>query len=547
MRRPWDLHGEKLAVSRRRLLLFELLGFFILALLVFMTRGPERGPAPAPRSETSRAANDSTRLEAADSDPEPAIDSTAQAPALPEREPVVAATGSLLVHLSRPDGAWVGPAAEVRFFVDGIERPARNGDPPFEHRLDGLVPGSPEIRVELPGYWHDGTRVEVVAGQAREEDLIVFSPNYVSLVVETADGAGIETLAENFQMSREELIASSFSVSASNPAAPLREPYRLRLLEITDSTARGLPAHSVGLLRFHPPPPCVLELRFCGLIVGTQSVPHGSRCVRFVLDEALVAACFARVRVRIISSESGAPLTDALASLYDAIAARQRADLQELWPDAQGLIVFERVLPGDHEFVALREDLSAFQSRVHVERGEDLDLGSVSLDCGPALAVRVVGEKGEPVRAVVDLLFVEPGRSLQEAKTPFGAWTRDGSVRLPKPMRPAFLQAFDASSGILVRELIDPCLPSPGEITLVLASPRRVDFTTLRALGSNLRAEILSSAGGVLSRIGAHESGAFSMELAPGSYRIRLLDEAGSEVSSADFQVAEDGQRVELP
>lgn len=483
-------------------------------------------------------------------------------------------TGALIAVLVSPDGSSFplgalelarsddSPAlgAAPRFLVDGVEWPAQPGEGAERFVLEGLSPRVCRVQVLLAGFEHEAVKVMIKPGEVLEKEIVLFAPDWLALIVAAESGASLDALARSSRQETASILAAGIraAVAYSPPrgddlaeGTPLDITPGIPLVFEGLRGVQGIRNHLVGVLHLPEPPPCWIGLAFGESFVGWQAVPLRTRSVRFVLDEELVRAAFARVTVRVVDAASGAPLEEAMVSLRDPSGDRRREDVSEVHPDAEGRVVFERVLAGEYDLVAQRGALSFDMLRVSVRAGEDLDAGTLVLADGPTLRLLVVDEEDRSAEAVVHVVPLIPGRLLDPLASPLFETADGGEGTLPRPGRPVLLWARSFDPGprrshweSLV--LFDPALEGD-EFTLVLHPLHEVEWVPSSPMGAGARFVVEDELG--MLRWDEEVAGlaSWTSSLPAGTYIAKLSRPGVEELVSTPIVVGDEDMSVALP
>jgi len=451
----------------------------------------------------------------------------------------------LRLELVGPDrAALAAPGARARLQGDGgsdveLGPSIENGTV-----IEGAIePGNWSLVVEAEGFRHIPERLALDAQAFEEEDgravfrhrATLWPAGWIPVVVRTPDGRPFVALAEDaghepkrfyWQAFEVRTARDSFSFAAPadpEPVATFRPAPGYQVVEIAPGVA--------GSLQELAPRPWYAGLWVHGVFQAEQLVAPDAQEVVFELGRAALEARLARVRLRVRERDSGRPVLDARATLKADTSAHRRKDLSDVGSDEAGRIVFERVLPGEHELSVQRGD-NLLQRRLTVAPGEDLDLGELVLGLEAGIPLVVVDAEGRGTRAFVEIAPYEPGADVGRLYPPNLHRTTDGQGRyvLPVPDRVSIVRArpiLDPRGHAEVgtpNAILDPTRLPP-EVRLVAQTPVAVRFEPRLPLGAGEELAVEDHLGLVIARVAERET---EVALVPGTYRVRRGSEAAT-------------------
>ena len=466
----------------------------------------------------------------------------------------------LRLELVRPDRtALAAPGARARLRGDGgsgveLGPSSENGTV-----IEGAVePGIWSLEVEAEGFRHipellalDAQRFEAEDGRAVFRHRATLWPaGWIPVVVRTPDGRPFIALAEEAGQEPKRFFWQAFevrtareSVSTAEPTDPepvatFRPAPGYQVVEIADGIA--------GSLQELAPRPWYAGLWVHGVFLADQLVGPDAQEVVFELDRTALEGRLARVRLAVRERDADRPVLDARATLKADTSAHRRRDLSDVASDPDGGIVFERVVPGDHQLTVQRGD-NLLQRRLTVAPGEDVDLGLVQLGCEPGVPLLVVDGEGRGRMAFVEIAPYERGMEVDELYPPSLHRVTDGQGRyvLPVPDRVSIVRARPFTDPrqhppLGTRNvLLDPDLLPP-EIRLVAEPPVSVRFEPSLPLRADEQLSIEDDLGLLIARVGR---GGGDVELVPGPYRVRR----GTEATTVEVAVRADTRVVRCP
>ena len=462
-------------------------------------------------------------------------------------EPTQQQTFNLVGALVLPDHSEVEVGfvrAELR--EEGGEVHLFEGTDTRTISFPGVQFGRSELLVEASGYRHERSDLDLYAHDVDmptsssatpsiSERVVLWPETWIPVVVLTPDGKPFRSIADDLGWEAENLFMHAFEARASRTLAVSGDPLPPTDEELaTWRPAPGyhhggyqnieLPGSVAGSLELHVDPPLWIGLWVHGQVHEGRVLRVGDRRVAFSVDLEALERGMASLQFQLVDRESGAPVTDAVATLSADIFAHRRADLSEQAPDAEGRMRFARVIPGQYELTILREG-QAVQRRFELESGEVKDLGVIQVASGPGLQVRVVDREGADAWAWVGIGPYRPGADVGVLYPPDleRPTDEDGRYELPVPDRQSILRVrrYGGYHNTGSRNyLIDP-EDLPAEL-VVLVEERvgmRVDPRTPWVAGQRVEfVDDLDLIVGVASGEGNEE---LDVDLVPGSYSAR--------------------------
>ncbi|MEE8147596.1 MAG: hypothetical protein V3T24_08335, partial [Longimicrobiales bacterium] len=350
-----------------------------------------------------------------------------------------AGTFSFLGHLVLPDGqSLVVPELRASIIGPGSFRRTFEGRHVDSFQFDDVPDGAFRFVVEATGYHHRPLHAQLMPFFGVDGPLKVTSWNvtlwpvsWIPIVIRTRDGRPFRALAEELNLEPKRLFVHAFRVAAGHepfsagaPLPPVEN--ELAVFHIPQAyQSVSYPGGVACALELRAAPPLWVGLWVHGVFHEVQLLQATDTELLFEIDMAVIDASLARVRARLVDRDSGAPITDARATLKADTSAHRRLDLSNEVPDDMGLLTFERVMPGQHE-LTIRRDGHLVQRRITLSPAEDLDLGEIPIGSGPGLPIRVVDAEGRPVKAWIEIAPLEPGTYVGELYPPNLHRTTDG-------------------------------------------------------------------------------------------------------------------------
>jgi hypothetical protein len=432
------------------------------------------------------------------------------------------------------------------------------------------------LAVEAAGHRHVPETLDLSSAQRFQdgdpvqgflERVYVWSEDRIPIVLRTRDGRPFHAIAADLGYEPKRFFVDAFGIVASHdpidPHAPLPDaPHATGESEL----ARFLPPKGwqnvriaddvIGSLEMLEARPFWVGLWIHGEHFESRFLEATDTELVFEIDLADLDRRFASVSVRLVDRDSGAPVTrDAKATLKANTSAHRRNDLNEVTPDASGDLLFERVVPGQHE-LAITRGSNFVQRQLDVRPGEHLNLGDVSIGLDEPLILRVVDANGEPAAAVIEMAPYERGGSVDALYHPslHRRTNGDGVYELPVPdrrsilrARPMFLRGtgFRGDYTIGTRNvLVDPS-NLPDELELVVQFPVEM---TLEPETPWIDGHLLTIEDEALELIVATvvDLGR-RLDLVPGRYLVRRRDAAGGEVGARVVFVTVGSPTIRVP
>jgi|GEM_PF-3471549 len=474
-------------------------------------------------------------------------------------------------HFVLPDREPVAPSvvrAELRAEQGEVHRFTGAGVDSLS--FDGLEPGRYTLAVEAEGYTHrpelldltDAPPVGRGGVQTVSERVTLWPRKWIPIVAVTEDGRPFTELATELGWQPKNLFVNAFEVRVSrelaDPAgrAPATDPELATFRPPPGYQNVQLPGGVIGSLELHEEPPLWAGLWIHGVHCASGILRSVEEELVFLLDLEVMLTGLATVRLKLVDRDSGAPVVEAEATLKADTSAHRRGDLSELSPSAEGELVFEHVVPGEHELTIVRGG-NIVQRMLRVSTRETLDLGEVAIGSGPALVVRVVDAQGEPVPAWVEIGPYERGRYVERLYPPNLHRQTDGEgvYEAPVPDRPSILRARPLvlngrhrsypEVGSL-NHLIDP-ERLPPELVVVAEDPvdLRVEPGTPWVEGQRVTFE--DELGLVVDVAGGENSGGLGVDLVPGTYTARRWEGERELGSTPNVVVSVDSKTVPCP
>ncbi len=181
------------------------------------------------------------------------------------------------------------------------------------------------------------------------------------------------------------------------------------------------PGACVGWFAFRERPGVHVHLSLGPAVLRSEFVPPGERDVTFRVASWDLDALVASARLRLVDADGDHPIAGVSVELTDP-----GSDSMLATSDAQGIVRFERVLPGWHGLSLQLPGRATREERVFVARGGETDFGTWRLDLTTTIRGQVLDRAGRPRRvsllarpleAIDEQRFVRAGRGRSSAET----------------------------------------------------------------------------------------------------------------------------------
>lgn len=372
----------------------------VLALTGFPPADAPRDPLPAPRLPSDGDEPALRRGEIPDTAPR--AGGEARQPVEPAAELAgvgAAADGTVLVgRVLDPDGVpvprcsvGIRPAGTASWRQDSIE-------PELGFAFPGLAPGDCEIRLRADGFRETTETIRIEPVPLMRRDLTMRRALVLPVAVVTPDGEqlGSALAKQGLWMLELACVVTHDEPPNAFPETELRSVDRLGLGRWRSRFARdGLPDRYSGVLEIDDPLPLWVSLVCRHVVVQEQLVPPGAEELVFTLAVDELRRSLGSVRMRVLASETGAPLTGASVSISDRQSGGRG---QQVGDD--GTATVADVPPGVSEVVVRAADREVFHRFVRVAPGADLDLGDLRVDPVATIGGTVLGPDGRPAAEV---------------------------------------------------------------------------------------------------------------------------------------------------
>jgi hypothetical protein len=370
-------------------------------------------------------------------------------------------------------------------------------------------------------------------GQSYHHRVYLWPEDVLPVIVRTRDGRPFHAITEDLGLEPRRFFVHAFSIAAAPEPFPAEGPFPSDPGPVTFASPEGyqntLMGDSIaGALELHEPRPFWVGLWLHGIHYENRFLRAGDTELVFEIDLAALDSRFARVVARVVDRHTGVPVLGALGTLKADTSAHRRHDLQEVASDEDGLIVFERVIPGQHELTVTR-GANLFQRRLQIGARYVVNL-DVSLGSGEGVPLRVVDAEGKGLDSVIEIAPYRVGAATDDLYHPnlHRRTDSDGNYTLPVPdqtsivrARPYFYGSSSYPSSIGTHNVLFDPDALPAELVIVAQKPTDVRFEVTTPWKEGQRLTIMDELDLVVMTVTRIEK---EIELVPGSYAVRRWD-----------------------
>jgi hypothetical protein len=297
---------------------------------------------------------------------------------------------------------------------------------------------------------------------------------------------------------------------------------------------RALPKQTLGVLTLPAGKPVHVAVILRQTVVAQQPVEPGQQELTFTLPLDALLGKLARVRLRVVDP-SGAPIAKAMVACNDSQTGGGGKPTGD-----DGRAVLEQLVPGRLDLEIRAKDHSAPPVEILVSAGADLDLGDVTVQTPTMVELQFdnFGGKGSVRCTMLDP--VRPGWVANDLY-----FSADNGASQKYPFFPARYGMLATGPNGVAIAVLD--LRSPPAVPIRFDLRRGVDLRIEYAFGSSKAAFEVATVDGVLvRRREVTGSAGETVELPPGSYTVRVTDQAGV-TSSRAFTLPAAGMELRLP
>jgi hypothetical protein len=526
-----------------------LLGLVAVVLLWWFAPGPnspiEAGEAGEGRTNAAPSEGNAREPEArptveasvADSRRSPvAVESAPQPIARPVEDP-----GGLtirgFVRDSRGQSLRHSPSAVALIDESGERRVSTIAND--RYTFDGLQPGTYSLGCRVPGYEYVERSISLAAGDpVHEEDFALDAVWSLLVRIVTPEGEDVRSLLEKESFSGYAGPATFVTIDPPGERVP---PGFEKDGSVLQRPMSGGELHD--RVRLQLDPPLYVSVVLGESVLATQHVEDRVDELTFVLELDRFRRSLAGLVVRIVDGGTGMPAANANVNL-------STEDIMQagVTPDGQGFVRFEDRLPGRYELWARSKGLAPERRIVDLSPGQTTDLGTITLNQGVPIRGICVDADGIPRQVPAGLRPATDSASLVNAVFSLSV-KADGRFSLaslaagrymtwvmpsPLPGSGSMGESGWDTSPILVNTSAGPV----EDLRIVLSRPVPV---TLRPTAGTvgLLYSVVTSEGLVYRDGSLSESPPQRIELAPGTYKLRLMRRR-EVVRELPFTVAKD-------
>jgi hypothetical protein len=295
-----------------------------------------------------------------------------------------------------------------------------------------------------------------------------------------------------------------------------------------------------GVLTVLRPFPVFVSAVLGERVVATRAADAHTESLEFVIPPELVRGLLVDATLRVEDELTRKPLGDIVVQLGLAGART----------DAQGVVRFERMLPGSFSLRIMQPGYGSVFEQVRVGNGPVCDLGIVRLAPAVAIRGRVLGVDGKPASATV---YATPESS--DGAPAEAGWTSSAQRHsVSDKVGGAFVMtdlaagrwSVDARAGTAYSKevLVDTTAGPAEEVVLELRPATHVSLVPTGRLGERYETRILDARSRFMMGV-SFSSGSTQLWLPPGKYVLEWNSESITTVRTP-FEVADQHVVVKL-
>jgi len=257
------------------------------------------------------------------------------------------------------------------------------------YAVAGLVPGTWQIRCRADNCKQFQEDVEIQGDGPQRFDIVMERAYRIRVAILTPEGKPFR----KFLRLELACVATEKEPIGHFPMTTSRWVSRLgvgRWSSVMFGRAK-LPERYVGEIKLDRPPPVWVSVVNRHHVVARKLVSAGQHEVVFELSVSDLRATFGSVRLMVLDSMSGHPVSDCWVDFSD----RQTMN-RGVKPDAEGRLFAKKVAPGLMELTIRAKGYEHYHQLVRVPAGAELDLGVVRLDPEQVISGSVLGPDGKP-------------------------------------------------------------------------------------------------------------------------------------------------------
>lgn len=459
-------------------------------------------------------------------------------PDVPDAEPAPQAPTAVLEGtVAGPDGIALTAKVELVHPVTGGARAVTSA---AGYRIAGVEPGTWWLRVTHDAYRTQTASIELLPGPNRA-DVVLERPPAIEVHLVTSHGEPLASaLDASPQRSWRPYVFATLEPTGTRPLMDsggdhlglgrFEDGQRLLMLRDRPGWTPGgrdpsQPPSWVGTLRVPVDPPFHVAASIGFDVLDVARVEPGTTEVTLTVDVEDVRAAWASLRLRLVSAETGDPLTKALVRI-DSWTTSKKLEPGE----PEGTYRVEEALAGAYRLTVEAVGYVGIGRDLVLTKDEQLDLGTLELERCATRACRVIDPSGGGVAANVEVLPGVPRiaflRVLETAP--------DGRFALPIAhadgmrlrVRPFGHPAFEARLASRVVR-VDP--DGTDEVLVQLARCSTLVLRPPEETRTGWRWEVVDEAGELCASGESFDALPVSVELPVGRYEVVVVDAAGLE------------------
>lgn len=307
---------------------------------------------------------------------------------------------------------------------------------------------------------------------------------------------------------------------------------------------------TIGSMSAEATPPFTASAWFNEVQVDVQRIEPGAKEVVFTSNADVLSVTRATLKLHVVDGASGRPLAAAkvrvMPNLGNMVGWDLAADALTATTDGEGSFVMAGIAPGNAIVEVTSAGLGRHAEKVFLRAATVTDLGEIRLETPATIRVHTVDDGGKAVNVQVDFAPVdEHNQSLPHAQESV-AWSGEvGVAELDDNLRRSrYLVCVEDERFAAPPILVDATAGSVETRIVVHPAVRvAVGFDPMPEVGSLAR--VVTGEGVPVRTRLVPPSGRMSFALAPGSYRLDLV-ENGATISGVPFKVAETSFVLEI-
>jgi hypothetical protein len=310
-----------------------------------------------------------------------------------------------------------------------------------------------------------------------------------------------------------------------------------QVVEEADGSADG----TIGVMSAEATPPFFASAWFGEALVDVQHIEPGAKEVVFTSDPEVLFATRAALKLRVVDGASGGPIAGAKVRVV-----RGDEGLPAASTDAEGAFVMAGITPGTARVEVSFEGRGHHLEDVFLRAGAVTDLGDVHLEMPMTIRVHTVDESGKAVNVKVNFAPIDEHSELLAHAVESSAWSGDSGLAelVDDVRRSRYVVAVDDERFAAPPILVDASAGGVDTKIVVHSAVKiAVDFDPLPEVGSLAR--VCTSEGVEVHTKIVPASGRMSFALAPGGYRLDLVENGGT-IAGVPFTVVDQSFVLEI-